>query len=151
MQLFRLNKSKYQNSLSGIGAALYGGRWNSKGTEIIYTSESRALAMAEVAVHLKMAHVSKSFRMIEIEIPDSIGFSTISPAQLPKNWRVFPPQIATQKLGDAFIKEGKAVLLKVPSAVVLKDYNYLINPNHSDFKLIKVTTESNFPFDLRLF
>ena len=72
MRVFRLSKRKYSKELNGKGAAKSGNRWNSKGTEIIYTAESRALAMAEVAVHLTLATLPSDYVMIEIEIPDNI-------------------------------------------------------------------------------
>lgn len=151
MKVYRLAREKYANELSGIGAAKYGNRWNSKGVEIIYSAESRALAMAEVLVHLSLDTLPSDFQMIQIEIPDSIHIESLSIKQLQKEWNSFPSSIQTQKIGDTFIQDNKMLVLKVPSAVVKGDHNYLINPNHLDFYKVEITNISKFPFDHRIF
>ncbi|MFV0566522.1 MAG: RES family NAD+ phosphorylase [Flavobacteriaceae bacterium] len=151
MEVFRLSKQKYANELSGKGAAKSGNRWNSKGTEIIYTAQSRALAMAEVAVHLTLATLPGDFVMMEINIPDSIKIEALNPKHLPSHWNSHPPSIGTQKLGDGFIDSNTKCVLKVPSAVVQGDFNFLINPHHPDFKKIKIINTIPFPFDERIF
>jgi RES domain-containing protein len=151
MRVFRLSKRKYSKELNGKGAAKSGNRWNSKGTEIIYTAESRALAMAEVAVHLTLATLPSDYVMIEIEIPDNIIIKEIILKKLDEDWNNHPPSSNTQKIGDEFIDSIKECLLKVPSAVVQGDSNYLINPYHTDFKKIKIIEITDFPFDKRIF
>ncbi|MFB1040638.1 MAG: RES family NAD+ phosphorylase [Polaribacter sp.] len=151
MRVFRLSKRKYSKELNGKGAAKSGNRWNSKGTEIIYTAESRALAMAEVAVHLTLATLPSDYVLIEIEIPDNIIIKEIILKELDEDWNNHPPNSNTQKIGDEFIDSIKECLLKVPSAVVQGDSNYLINPYHTDFKKIKIIEITDFPFDKRIF
>jgi len=151
MQVFRLSRKKYAPQLSGIGASKSGNRWNSKAIEIIYCSASRALAMAEVSVHISLATLPKDFVMMEINIPANISIQTLKEKDLPKNWNDFPHNFQTQKIGDDFIYSKKACILKVPSAVVKGDYNYLINPHHQDFHNIKILSISAFPFDRRIF
>jgi RES domain-containing protein len=151
MRVFRLSKRKYSKELNGKGAAKSGNRWNSKGTEIIYTAESRALAMAEVAVHLTLATLPSDYVLIEIEIPDNIIIKEIILKELDEDWNNHPPNSNTQKIGDEFIDSIKECLLKVPSAVVQGDSNYLINPHHTDFKKIKIIEITDFPFDKRIF
>lgn len=151
MRVFRLARKKHKIELSGKGAALSGNRWNSKGTEIIYTADSRALAMAEVAVHLTLATLPSDYVMMEIEIPTGVSKATVSVKKLPRGWQQFPHLLDTQIVGDSFVSEAKACVLKVPSAVVPGDFNYLINPFHSDFKQIKIVSVEDFPFDGRLF
>lgn len=151
MRVFRLSKRQYANDLSGIGAAKFGNRWNSKGTEIIYTAQSRALAMAEVAVHLTLSTLPKDFVMIEIEIPAPIKIDAISLNDLNENWNDFPHILQTQQLGDAFIQKNKFCVTKVPSAVVKGDFNYLINPHHKAISKISIVSISDFPFDKRIF
>lgn len=150
MKVFRLSKKKYANTLSGKGASKSGNRWNSKGTEIIYTAESRALAMAEVAVHLALATLPGDYTLIEIEIPDAIKIKEIKIKELPDNWNNHPPNRTTQKIGDEFIDSDEC-LLKVPSAVVQGDFNILINPYHKEFREIKIISVVDFPFDIRIF
>lgn len=151
MKVFRLSKRKYSGELSGKGAAKSGNRWNSKGPEIIYTAESRALAMAEVAVHLTLATLPSDYVMIEIDVPDKIAIKTLNTDSLNEDWNNHPPTTLTQKIGDDFINSMGSCLLEVPSAVVPGDSNYLINPYHPDFIKIKIDNISNFPFDKRIF
>jgi RES domain-containing protein len=151
MKVFRLSKRKYASELNGKGAAKFGNRWNSKGTEIIYTAESRALAMAEIVVHLPLGNLPSDYVMIEIEIPEEVKISKLSPNDLSTDWNSHPPIQETQKIGDTFIDDMEFCVLKVPSAVVKGDYNYLINPYHSDLKKINILSIEEFPFDKRIF
>ncbi|CAM4340390.1 RES family NAD+ phosphorylase [Gillisia limnaea] len=151
MKVFRLSKKQYSSTLSGKGAALFGNRWNSKGTEMIYTAQSRALSMAEVAVHLSLSTLPSDYMMIEIEIPDFLKFQSLKESELSQYWNSHPPIPFTQKIGDDFIDSGKHCILKVPSAVVKGDFNFLINPHHKDLKKIKILETTDFPFDKRMF
>lgn len=151
MRVFRLIRKKYGIELSGKGAAVCGNRWNSKGTELIYCADSRALAMAEVAVHISLSILPKDYVMVEIEIPTSVTVSSLAFDDLPPNWNSFPHLLDTQKIGDDFVSERKSCVLKVPSAVVPGDFNFLINPHHQYFSAIKIVAEEDFPFDSRLF
>ena len=130
MQVFRLSKAKFAESLSGIGAAQVGGRWNSVGVELIYAASNRALAMAEVAVHFTLATLPPDYVMTVIHIPDSVEMALVDSADLPENWREFPHPLSTKAIGDKFVAQGDRCFLQVPSAVVRGDYNVLINPNH---------------------
>ncbi len=151
MKVFRLSRKKYADDLSGKGSAKSGNRWNSKGIEMLYTAESRALAMAEVIVHLSLASLPNDYMMIEIEIPDTVEIEVLKPHDLDTNWNSNPPRSQTQILGDNFIYSKKYCVLKVPSAVVKGDFNYLLNPKHEDIKKIKIIAMTNFPFDERIF
>ena len=151
MVVFRLQNTKFPMELSGKGAAALGARWNSKGTEIIYTAHGRCLAMAEVVVHLSLAMLPKGYKMIEIFIPDEIEIQELEVKKLPISWNIFPETIETQLIGDALIKQQQFAIIKVPSAVVKGDFNYLINPFHPDFDKIAITSLEDFPFDKRIF
>lgn len=151
IKIFRLSREKYAKELSGVGASLFGGRWNSMGVEIIYIAESRALAMAEVMVHLSLATLPKDYLMVEIEIPNSIKIAGLNISDLPAEWNGFPPMKALQTIGDSFIYNGGFCIIKVPSAIVNGHFNYLINPRHLDFKEIKIISITQFPFDKRIF
>lgn len=147
--MYRLSKRKYANQLSGVGAAQSNNRWNSKGTEIIYTAQSRALAMAEVLVHLDTYALEMSYVMLTIYIPDTLATIFLEPTK--EDWNFFPNLVSSQKIGDRFIQENTFAIARVPSAVVKGDYNYLLNPHHADFKNIKIEEVSDFLFDNRLF
>lgn len=151
MILYRLSREKYKDELSGYGAALNGQRWNSKGTEVIYTAESRALATSEVAVHVPIGILPKDYHMVEVEVPDSLVINVLSTKDLPKGWDAVPGGPASQFIGDDFVSAYEHALSKVPSVVVRGDFNYIINPRHVDFKQIKIVRTVPFPFDERLF
>ncbi|MEI6576020.1 MAG: RES family NAD+ phosphorylase [Bacteroidota bacterium] len=150
MEVFRLSRKKWANMLTGHGAALKGGRWNSPGTEIIYTSCNRSLAMAEVAVHFSLATLPDDYRMVTIYIPEEIPIKAIPEKNLPYGWNSFPYGNAIKNHGDEFIRKNKYCLLKVPSAITKGDHNILINPFHPDFKYVKITHNDPFPLDRRI-
>ncbi len=151
MLVFRLSRKKYPVELSGKGSSKSGNRWNSKGTEIIYCAGSRALAMAEVAVHLAIATLPGDFVMMEINIPESVVIKNLDKDKLPDGWNNFPHLRVTQKIGAEFVRSNTHCVLKVPSAVVKSDFNYLINPRHPDFLKISIENYTDFPFDERMF
>lgn len=151
MIVYRLANRKYSNDLSGIGAEIAGGRWNFKGTRILYTADSRALCMAEIAVHTPIGVMPKDYFLISIEVPDYSRIIQINSKDLPKDWRKFPYSRITQDLGNNFIGKKEVLYIKVPSAVVLGDFNILINPAHSDFDKVKIIKTERFDFDERLF
>ncbi|MGB5942313.1 MAG: RES family NAD+ phosphorylase [Leeuwenhoekiella sp.] len=152
MKVYRIERKKYLNStLTGTGAARTEGfRWNSLHTYLVYTSASRALAMLEVSVHLDLSEDLPTDRYcLEIEIPDELEILELHPDDLPDDWDAKPPILATQFIGDGFAKGNSAPLLKVPSAIVPLEYNYLINPNHPEALKIKVVSKVCLTFDKR--
>jgi RES domain-containing protein len=149
MRVYRLSKGKYRLDLSGKGAELYGGRWNSKGVAMLYTSQSRALAFAEVAIHIPIGIVPKDYFLISINIPDTARVLKLSNTDIPPDWRSNPHSNSTQKIGDRFIIESKLPILQVPSAVVPGDFNFLVNPNHPQSKEITIDNVEPFEFDSR--
>ena len=151
MIVYRLSKSAHAGDLSGIGAEKCGARWNGKGVPMLYTSESRALCTTEIAVHTPLGNIPVDYKLISIEIPGEVKIATLKVIELPMDWRQLPYSHSTQRLGDRFVKEGRFLVLKVPSAVVEGEHNYLINPNHKDFKRIQIVSINSFTFDERLF
>ena len=150
MEVFRLARLKYAKSLDGKGASKSGNRWNSKGVEIIYSAQSRALAMAEVLVHISLNQLPSDYKMLTINIPDDLNIKTLRNSELPKSWNSHPPSIYGQRIGDEFIMSNELCVLKVPSVVVYGDFNYLINPYHKKFNQIKIQSVDDFPIDQRL-
>ena len=106
MEVYRLDRKIYSASLSGIGAAKKGARWNSIGVEMIYAAENRSLAMAEVAVHLTLATLPPDFIIMTIFIPNDISQFFLNVSSLPINWNSNPHDISTQKIGDKFILDN---------------------------------------------
>lgn len=151
MIVFRLSKSKFAQDLSGKGAEKSGGRWNSKGTAILYTSASRALCTTEIAVHTPLGNLPLDYKIISIEIPDTIHIREIAVKELPGDWKSIPHANSTQKIGDRFVSEGIFPVIKVPSVVVQDEFNFLINPAHADSRSIRIIAIEPFNFDERLF
>lgn len=150
MIVYRLSRAKYSNDLSGKGAELAGGRWNSKGIALVYTGQTIALCMAEVAVHIPFGIIPVDYELITLEIPDEDIYE-LKKSQLPEDWKSLPPAYSTQGIGDGFVKKGKFMVLKIPSAVVQGEFNYLINPLHPKIKKVKIKKTETFSFDQRLF
>jgi len=153
MNVFRIEREKHlETTLKGIGAALTPGfRWNSINTYLVYTAESRALATLEVSVHLDLTEDLPTDRYyVEILIPDDIEIFELRQEDLPKKWESKPPILETQFIGDDFVIDNLAAVLKVPSSIVPPESNYLINPNHPDSKRIKVVSKKRMMFDERL-
>jgi RES domain-containing protein len=159
MKLYRITTCNYANDLSGEGAYLYGGRWNSKGTRLLYTAESSALAMLEALAHITMVHQKRAYCKVVLDcsglVPhqpggaDSDFFKSVSVNELPQHWRNNPGPDALKQFGDDFIKEGKCLGLKVPSVLDPDSCNYLINPNHALFAELKIHSISPVSFDQR--
>jgi RES domain-containing protein len=150
MNVFRLSLSKYSRDLSGLGAEKSGGRWNSRGAPMVYTSASRALCTAELAVHLPLGIIPHAYQLVTLEIQDRL-IDVLDLNVLPSDWNSLPHADATQKVGDHFVSEGKSLALKVPSAVVPGDFNFLINPGHKKMGLIRIIDIRDYDFDKRLF
>ncbi len=148
--LYRISRTKYAKDLSGEGARLAGGRWNHKGTPMIYTAESRSLAALEALVHISQADFLIKRKIVLIEIPGTIVPQTIDKSDLPKNWRAYPPSFTLADIGTQWALSMKNLLLQVPSAVVPDEFNILINPAHPDMKYVTVTKIEDFEFDKRL-
>ncbi|RTY95629.1 RES domain-containing protein [Flavobacterium sp. GSP27] len=153
MIVFRIEREKYlSTTLNGIGASISEGyRWNSLNTRIVYTAETRALATLEVSVHLDLSEDLPDDRFyVEIEVPDEITIQEVKLEDLPNDWNSKPPSLTTQTIGDDFVNYNEAAILKVPSSIVPKEFNYLINPVHPDSSKIKVVSTSKMMFDQRL-
>ncbi|MFW5657013.1 MAG: RES family NAD+ phosphorylase [Bacteroidota bacterium] len=131
MLVYRISKKEYIHDLSGAGAGLYGGRWNRKGINMLYTAATIALAYVEFLVH--NYHVLKTTRvcLAEIQIDQPGTIITVNKDNLPEGWPNSNAGIkVTQKAGTDFITKNEHYLLKAPSAIVPGEYNYLINPRH---------------------
>lgn len=150
MIVYRLSRAKYAHDLSGRGAEIAGGRWNSKGLSMIYTGENISLCMAEVAVHMPFGIVPLDYELISLEIPDD-EITTVSRKVLPTDWRSYFTILDTQEIGDNFLRNSSKMILKVPSAVVQSEFNYLINPIHKNINQVKIKKVEAFAFDKRLF
>jgi RES domain-containing protein len=148
MLLYRLAKCKYVNDLSGAGARLYGGRWNSEGQPMVYTASSRALAVLEVLVHIAPKDLPDDFCMMIIEAPDDVEVLDLN--FLPPGWPEYPEINVLKTIGNDFLRRAEHLMLKVPSAVVTEEFNFLINPQHPKASQIRMSGTRPFVFDPRL-
>lgn len=148
MIVYRITNQTYANDISGNGAALYGSRWNSKGLPLLYTSQFISLSILESLVHLKKGEIPPSQYLLHIEIPDESEIAEISYKKIKKNWDHEPDY--TQWLGDQFLRNKQGLILKVPSAIVPQENNFLLNPLHPNFKKIRIVSSELLQLDKRL-
>ena len=152
MIIWRLCRQQHAaQPLDAEGARLYGGRWNSPGIAIAYTAGTLALAALEVLVHVDHDLAPSDLVSIPIKIPSGVRIEEIAPTQLPPNWRKTPASERLQALGNEWATRATSGLLRVPSAVIPKEHNYLVNPSHPDLKQLKIGPPQPFTFDTRLF
>lgn len=149
MFLYRISNFKYAKDLSGTGAKLFGGRWNSVGVPMHYMSANRALAALEVLANIGTMLDSKKLTLTVYEVPDH-SVQTIKIDQLPQNWSGYPSLEDLKKIGDEFVKKGDFLLLKVPSAIIFDEFNYLMNVGHALAQKVKLVEVKLFSFDQRL-
>lgn len=147
MQLFRITTAKWAGKLSGSG---YPARWNSKGTFIIYTASTRALACLENLVHRSGEGLNRNFKITVIDAPDQSSIQKVYTADLPENWHKIVNAPVCRAIGDQWIESGTSLLLSVPSAIIRDEFNVLINPAHPDFETVSVKEIVDFEFDKRL-
>ena len=147
---WRIVGARYQDdAFSGQGARLRGGRWNSKGTTMVYTAGSIALASIEMVVNLPGPQLLEAFVKIPVHIPHDL-ITDLSVDKLPSDWNSRPISPTTKAIGDRWVQKRKSVVLKVPSVVIPEEHNYLLNPNHPDFEKISIGTPIIYCFDQRL-
>lgn len=149
MNVYRLANARRADDLSGTGARLTGGRWNRIGTSVLYTAGSRALATLEVLVHSPLSYVPDFYQMLTLVVPDD-SLQTVPIEQLPGGWDGPKPPSGVSDITEEWITQNRFLLLKVPSAVVAGDYNYLINPAHPRAAEVRTTDNQPYSFDPRL-
>ena len=137
MIVYRIGDCNYINDLSGKGAALYGARWNSRNTYMLYTAQSASLALLEAVVHIGKLPTNR-YCMATISLPEA-AILKLKPEELPKNWHENPAPDLLKKIGDEFVKKGKYLAMAVPSVLMDIEYNYLINPSHPLFGAVKIS------------
>ena len=152
MHVYRISKKSHINDLSGIGAGLYGGRWNPKGINLVYTSSSIALATLEYLVHNYHLLSTAEICLAKIKIGTPKPMLELQNKELPLDWNLQMKELkATQQIGMNFFIKRKDYILKVPSAIVPQEFNLLLNPvhnHHSGTKVVEIIDP--FDFDQRL-
>jgi RES domain-containing protein len=149
MIIYRLCNELYKDDLSGTGAKLTGGRWNTIGIPVLYTTQNISLAVLEILVNTNTNLIPLSYYLFKIDIPDALHPLIISKEKLKKDWK--DDIDYTKWMGTEFCKAGKGLFLQVPSAVVDEECNFIFNTQHKDFKKLKVAYSKKFHFDKRLY
>lgn len=147
MLVYRITKAVYADRLLASGGAA---RWNSRGQFVIYTAGTRALACLENIVHRSSEGLMDVFRVMVIDIPDELRIDTIQPDRLPDNWAEYWQYTICQQIGGEWLENRPSAVLRVPSAIIANEWNYLINPAHPDFSRVKLVRTEPFTFDPRL-
>lgn len=149
MIVYRVCKAKFASDLKGEGARLFGGRWNNKMIGCLYTSESRALAVLEYTVNVNIDYIPRALNITTIEIPDR-PIRILNEPDLPGDWKHSPAPSSTKDFGSILLLAAAEPVIRIPSAIIPSEFNYLLNPLHPDSKKFKVIDTSDFVYDVRI-
>ncbi|WP_214071695.1 RES family NAD+ phosphorylase [Mucilaginibacter sp. dw_454] len=147
MLLYRITRKDFAD-LSGTGSRLYGGRWNSEGKAAVYLASSRSLAMLEALAHLSPTNVPDDLCLMVVDVPEN--YVELDLKLLPNTWERYDDQYALKQIGNNFLLKKEKLLLKVPSALVKQEFNFLFNPLHPKAGEAKIISTEPFAFDSRL-
>ena len=150
MPIWRLTREAH-STLDGEGARLYGARWNSAGTAVVYAASHLSLAALEYVVHIDAEDAPDDLVALRLHVPDGATELLYEPAALPAEWRSALPPPECQAIGDHWARSDKHLLLRVPSVLVPEEFNVLVNPTHPDAARIRISASRSFSYDLRLF
>ncbi|MEO6539874.1 MAG: RES family NAD+ phosphorylase [Ferruginibacter sp.] len=149
MTVYRITNSLFKDDISGTGAKLKGARWNMPGSSMLYTAQTISLSVLELLVHIGLQDIQKFYHLLAISIPEDAPSTEINITKLKKDW--LEDEDYTAFMGTQFLKTNTNLILKVPSAIITEEYNFLINPYHPDFKKAKIKKSNPFIFDQRLY
>lgn len=148
-KVYRIAAQRHARDLSGGGAAKYGGRWNSKGSYVLYTANTASLAMLEWLAHARDRDMDIDYYIIALELPDA---PILKPEvdKLPDNWMATPPLATVQAFGNTLLNDGKWLGIEVPSVVMPIETNIVLNVHHPSFSGVKILSVSLLEPDARL-
>jgi RES domain-containing protein len=149
MHVYRLCRRPFK-ALDGEGARLYGGRWNSPGTPVVYTSGTLALAAIEYLIHLDPKHLPADLIALEIFIPDDVPVLSADLGALPADWHSLAECEECRAAGDAWLAKATFAALRVPAAPIREEFNVLLDPRHSSVSAWRIVRERPFAYDARL-
>ncbi|MBL8579421.1 MAG: RES family NAD+ phosphorylase [Mesorhizobium sp.] len=142
MRLWRISNFA---DLSGEGGLLIDGRWHFQGSPVVYCTDHPSTALLEILVHATRHTVPDHYQLLEIEIPDDVDAFV---PDVPTDWKDDMDQ--TRRIGDKFLTERNFALMSVPSVIMPKARNFLLNPKHPDAARIHIVETYRYPFDSRL-
>ena len=137
-------------ALDGEGARLYGSRWTPRGRPAVFASATLSLAVLERFVHTDPDLEPPDLVSIAIEIPDLLTIAAAEPADLPRKWREYPAPAALVMVGERWLAAAETVALSVPSVVIPRERNFILNPAHAGFAQLAVGDPEPFAFDPRM-
>jgi RES domain-containing protein len=148
--VWRLCRAKRQSeAFTGEGSRLAGGRWNPKGTAVVYTAESLALAAVGLFVHLDPSELTAAYVSFPVTIPPGLPVQQIDVVKLPSDWRTDPALPDLAQIGQQWFDGANTAVLQVPSAVVPQESAFVLNPSHPDFAKLQIGQAQPFQFDPR--
>ena len=145
MLLWRISRHR---DLGGAGGLRAPGRWHERGQPVVYLAESPAGALLEVCVHTSANHVPPRYTLLAVEVGDRVSLESVDPAKLPVDWATSPE--ITREVGAGWLRERRACLLRVPSALVPATFNIVLNPLHRDAASLRIQSAVKYPFDPRI-
>ncbi len=144
---YRLAIAKYARDLSGEGAAIFGGRWNPVGLRAVYTSQYISLSILEILARTQLNINPPDYQLITIDFPET-DVTLIKLPELKAGWKQHIEY--TQWIGEEFLKSNKSLALQVPSAVVERENNFLLNPLYKKYRNVKIVSVEPLDLDARL-
>jgi len=150
MEVFRIARDAYKADLSGIGAKMDGGRWNSIGKPVVYASENQSLSLLETLVHISPRTVTSDLWVATIHIPDDLRIDRVKRANLPERWNQYRVAPVSQEFGDRWLAQMETLELVVPSVISPIDCNVLLNPNHPEMRKVRIVESQPLSIDPRL-
>ena len=151
MRVWRICSRRHaETAFSGLGSKRAGGRWTPPGHLAVYTAQHTSTAILEMLAHMEPAHFGVGFVLIAADLPDATTFENIAVADLPKDWRTLQDAPELQRIGLKWLKRGEHSALRVPSALVPSECNFILNPDHPDFAKIEIHPPEPLVFDPRL-
>ena len=148
MEVFRISKQAYAHTLRSSGSA---NRWNTKGQQVIYIGSSRSLSSLELVVHRGSVQPATAYKVMVILVADDDHLiKQVQLKDLPSNWRSLASYAALQKIGSTWYDSQETVVLKVPSAIIIYEHNYIINTEHPDFdRTVQLVWTEDYFWDSR--
>ncbi|MDP9047481.1 MAG: RES family NAD+ phosphorylase [Bacteroidota bacterium] len=147
MLVYRIAHKKHSDHLFAPGFA---GRWNGAGKKVLYCSESIPVAFLESMIRRQGVGFNRDYNIVIIEIPDDLAIHAVQLSDLTGEWRTIHDYTICQKIGNAWFDSFKQPVLKVPSAIVVQSYNYVLHAQHTDYSGIRVAGVTELVPDARI-
>lgn len=148
MRLYRFSPTEFADDLTGTGGLYSAGRWNRKGTRLVYSSDCVALAKLELLAN--STTLPDDLSLVTIDVPSNATIYILDVASLPENWQRIPYLPSLTILAESWLKAKEYWIMRVPSVHTPAEFNYLLNPLHPEHATLNVISIETHPFDARL-